>query len=100
MFARPPFTRGGRSRERCSEAEEEEEARPEVGGDGQDGVGGRAGQEVGPVPGGLRRQAGYGRGAAGLKGRARGGAAVALRAARSLRGSPLGTSRGAAVLGA
>ncbi|XP_040389924.1 MICOS complex subunit MIC10 isoform X1 [Cygnus olor] len=57
MFVWPPFTRGGRSRERHSEAEEEE-ARPEVGGDGQDGVGGRAGQEVGPVPGGLRRQAG------------------------------------------
>lgn len=99
MFPWPPFTRGGRSRERSPEAEEKE-ARPEVGGDGQDGVGGRAGQEVGPVPGGLRRQAGYGRGVAGLKGRARGGAAEALRAARSLWGPPHGTSRGAVVLGA
>lgn len=51
-----PLPRSGSSRE--SGAGEEARARPAVGGDGQDGVGERAGQEVGPVSGGLRRQAG------------------------------------------
>lgn len=52
----PPLARAVRYRESC--AGEEARARPEVGGDGQDGVGGRAGQEVGPVYGRLCRQAG------------------------------------------